>query len=111
MNKKRIYGVVLAVVGIIMLFTAQYIYKQVLEGKGQISQAQERVNQSNALFSLSPYSHQVGKELTNSAQSQISEGQKKVQFYEQVASLMYVGGIVVIVIGLGVVGFSYLKKK
>lgn len=104
------YGLAALVIGIAMLFISQSIYRQVLEGKEKIFQAQQRVDQGNSLFSLNPYAHELGKEITGSAQNQINEGQKKVQFYEQVASMTYVGGIIVIVIGLGVIVLSFIQK-
>jgi hypothetical protein len=110
MNRKKICAFVLMTIGVAVFFTSTYIQKQVLEGKGQISQAQEAVKQGNSLFSLAPYGHQIGKQITGSAEHHIAQGEQKIRFYEQVASLMYVGGIILMVIGLGFFGFSFLKR-
>lgn len=111
MSKKKIYATIVIVIGIAMLLASHSIQKQVTHGKIQIAEAQETVDRGNSLFSLSPYTHEIGKEVTGSAQKKITEGQHKVQFYEQVASLMFIGGVMIIVIGLGTLGFSFMQKK
>ena len=110
MNKKRTWGVVLTVIGIAAMVISGYIQKQVTEGKRQISSAQETMKQGDSLFSLAPYGHEIGQQFTGSAEHKIKEGEKQIHFYTQVASLMYVGGIILIVIGLGIFGFSFLKR-
>ncbi len=111
MSKKKIYAIIVIVIGIAMLFISHSIQKQVAQGKIQIAEAQETVDRGSSLFSLSPYAHEIGKEVTHSAQKKITEGQRKVEFYEQVASLLFIGGVMVIVIGLGGLGFCFTRKK
>jgi peptidoglycan hydrolase CwlO-like protein len=111
MNKKKTFAIALIIIGVIMMFTSHSIHDKVMEGKGQVAQAQETLDRGNSLFSLTPNTSELRKEITSSAQSKIDEGQKKIQFYEQLSSLLFIGGIVVIVIGIGTFFLAFLKKK
>ncbi len=108
MNSKRIIGIVLIVIGVVMFIFSNTISNQVAEGRGKISSAQKKVDTGNTLFSLTPESQQVGKMLTDSAQEKIDEGSVKADYYESMASSLKIGGIVAFIIG---VGFVFLGRK
>lgn len=108
MNSKRIIGIVLIVIGIVMFIFSNSISNQVAEGRGEISSAQEKVDTGSTLFSVTPQSKQVGKLITGSAQEKINEGSAKADYYESMAHSLKIGGIVVFIIGIGVV---FLGRK
>lgn len=108
---KRIIGIIIAVGGIVMIGIAHYIKGQVEEGKIQISEGQQQVDQTNKLFSMSPYTKGIGEGLTSSGQRQINQGKQDVAYYTMVANRLRIGGIVAIVVGLGVIFIGPRKKK
>ncbi len=113
MNFKRVLGIVLVIIGIAMYLMSNYIQQQVEEGKGQVSSAQKKVNQSNSLFSLSPnpVAEQIGKGFTDSAQKKINEGKLEIAKYEGMAGWLNTGGIVLVVIGACFFAFSFAGKR
>jgi hypothetical protein len=111
MNKKRILGIILLVVGFAMYLFSNYIEGQVTEGRKKISSAQKTVDQSNSLFSHNPYSEEIGKGITGSAQKKINEGKNEANTYEQMATWLHVGGAILIVVGAGIFIMSFMKKN
>lgn len=100
MSGKRIFGIILVLAGIALIFTANYISNQVEAGKEQISSAQKKVDQGNSLFSMSPYTKDVGQQITGSAQNKIDAGKLQVIQYETLAGKLKIGGIALIVVGV-----------
>lgn len=111
MNIKKILGIVLFVIGIALYFISNYIMDQVNEGKQKISSAQKQVDQSNDLFSLAPYGKDIGKELTNPAEKKIHAGQEQVNYYQNTAHFLHIGGVVLMVLGAGTFLIGFIKKK
>lgn len=111
MNAKRIVGSIAIVLGAGMYLMANYIAEQVAEGQGQINSAQKKVDTGNMLFSQSGYTKGVGEAITDSAQKQIDEGQMEVNKYTQIASGLHIGGILVFILGIGFLAYSFSGKK
>ncbi len=111
MSWKRIIGILLALAGIALVLTSNYISDQVEAGKEQINSAQEKVDKGSSLFSLSPYTKDVGKEITDSAQKKIDAGKLEVIQYETLAGKLKIGGIALIVVGGLLVIFGRRKKR
>jgi hypothetical protein len=110
MNGRRISGIIILIIGIVMYFFSNYITDQVNEGKKKVSNAQKKVNQGNSLFSLNPYTKEIGKAATNPAQQEINEGEQQISEYEQIAHWLYVGGVVVVILGAGIFVISFVGK-
>lgn len=111
MNFRRILGIILFIIGIAMLGTSYYIQGRVQEGKGEVSSAQKKVDKADALFSLSPYTKDVGKGITDSAQKKIDEGQQQIVHYTEMAKGLKIGGIVLLVIGAITVAIPRQSRK
>ncbi|MBS0615875.1 MAG: hypothetical protein JSR58_04920 [Verrucomicrobia bacterium] len=111
MSWKRILGIILVLGGVALLLVSNYIANQVEQGKEQISSAQKKVDQGNSLFSMSPYTKDVGEQITGSAQKKIDAGQQEVIQYETLAGQLKIGGIVVLVVGLLFVIFGRKRKS
>lgn len=109
MTGKRIFGILLVLVGIGMIFASVYIMGQVTQGREQISEAQEKVNKGKSLFNLNPITKEIGKGLTGSAEKKIEEGRQTADKYEELASWLKIVGIVFVV--LGGLGILFGKKK
>jgi uncharacterized protein YjeT (DUF2065 family) len=112
--KLRILGIIILVAGIVSICFSHYITTQIKEGKIKIEKGQKSVDQSSSLFSLNPYSKQVGQGMTSSAQKKIDEGKNEVARYEQIASTLQIFGTAGIVVGVGVTLFSFFgsgKKR
>lgn len=78
MNHKRNSAVLCLIAGAGLLAASFYIHGQVAEGREQISSAQKKVDQSNSLFSVSPYTKGVGNALTGSAQKRLTPAQLRL---------------------------------
>jgi hypothetical protein len=111
MNIRRTFGILIVIGGIALILFSQYIKGRVQEGEEQISSAQKKVNQGSGLFSLSPYTKQVGQSMTNSAQKKINEGKQQVGHYSQLADQLQIGGIVVLILGAIIVLIPRKSKR
>ena len=100
MNTRRILAIILLIIGLGLIGFSQYIKKQVAAGNVEISDAQKKVDESGALFSLSPYTKPVGKEFTGSAQKKIDSGKEEVRHYSELSYQLEIGGIVVALLGV-----------
>ncbi len=109
--KLRILGIIILLAGIVSICFSHYITTQIKEGKIKIDKGQKTVDQSSSLFSLNPYSKQVGQGMTSSAQKKIDEGKNEVARYEQIASTLQIFGIAGIVVGAGVTLFSFFGSR
>jgi ABC-type multidrug transport system permease subunit len=110
---KKILGIILLLIGLAMFFMSNYIAEQVLEGRQKIAKAQGNVDTGKKLFSLSPYTKGAGNLATSPVQKKIDAGKQEVSAYDQLAGRLYIGGIVVSIVGMGVIvwGFRGNKKK
>ncbi len=93
-------GVVVFIIGVAMLLGSFYIKTQVLEGRKQISSAQKSVDQSKGLFSLSPYTKDVGGMIAGSAENKIKAGSAEADRYEKIAGGLQIGGGALIILGI-----------
>ncbi len=107
---KRILTILLFLVGVASVGFGTYVNHQVDQGKQKIQSAQKSVDQSKELFSSTPYTKDIGDELTGSFQKKIDEGQVMVQKYAALASWMQTGGFVAAALGL-ILFFITLRKK
>ncbi|MCF7806060.1 MAG: hypothetical protein K9M07_03095 [Simkaniaceae bacterium] len=111
MDLKKIIGIILAVLGISLIFISGYIRGRVEEGKQEISSGQQTVDQTNKLFSITGPTKVVGDELTGSAQQEIDEGRSQVAHYERMASQLQIGGIILIIAGAGLFVYGFMKRR
>lgn len=102
MSVRKVYGVVMLVIGIVAFGLSMYIRDQVDEGREKVSSAQRRLDQGNSLFNLTPFTKQIGKGVTGGAQNKINEGILQIQKYNDFAAWLQVGGIVFMVVGAGI---------
>jgi hypothetical protein len=109
-NVKQVLGGIIFVGGLGLLYLAHYINVQVAAGNLEILSGQQKVNQVNGLFNMSPYTKDVGKGMTSGAQQQINEGKNTVEYYAMVANRCQIGGIAALVVGAGMV-FFFRKKR
>ena len=108
---KRILGSLIILAGIASILVANYIKQQVAEGKIKIANAQEKIEQGQGLFSLTPFTRQVGKSIDGRVETKIEEGNKKIEYYEDLEKKLEIGGIILIAIGIGVFFIPIHKKK
>lgn len=109
MNHKRNSAVLCLIAGAGLLAASFYIHGQVAEGREQISSAQKKVDQSNSLFSVSPYTKGVGNALTGSAQKKIDAGSAEAAHYEEMANMLKFGGFGLLI--LGAIIFVLSRKR
>jgi hypothetical protein len=107
-GKRTVSAVIILIVGIALIGFSRYITHEVESGKLQIADAQGKVDKGNSLFSGDPVTKQIGKGLTGGAQKKIDAGQQQINFYEGVASVTLIGGIVCVIVG---VSCFFLRKK
>lgn len=108
---RRVFGFLVALCGVALIIFSIYVKNQVASGEEQIASAQKKVNQGSSLFSMSPYTKEVGKEITGSAQKKINAGKEQVGYYTQMASWAQMGGIALLVLGAVIIFFPRSKKK
>lgn len=111
MNVKKIFAVIVFLIGVVMVGSSIYITKQIEEGKLQISNAERQLQQGSALFSLNPATKQIGQGITQSADRKIARANQDILTYTNLAQLLMVGGIIVIIIGLGMFVFACRSKR
>jgi hypothetical protein len=109
-NVKQVLGGIIFVGGLGLLYLAHYINVQVEAGNLEILSGQNKVNQMNSMFNMSPYTKGVGQGMTSGAQKQINEGKDTVEYYTAVANRCQIGGIAALVVGAGMI-FFFRKKK
>jgi hypothetical protein len=100
MNLRRILAIIALIIGLGLIGFSQYIKAEVAEGKQEIAGAQKSVDQGNSLFSLSPYTKDAGKILTDPAQKKIDEGKADVAHYATLSDQLEIGGIALSLLGL-----------
>lgn len=108
---KKIFAVIVFLVGVAMIGGSMYITKQIEEGKIQISNAERQLKQGSALFSINPVTKQIGEGITSSADRKIARANQDILTYTNLAQLLMVGGIIVVIIGLGMFVFALRTRK
>lgn len=107
---RRILGVIIIIVGIVMIFVSLHIEREIVQGKGKISSAQRQVDTGKGFFDLFPGTKPIGKELTRSAQEQIDQGKRDIVYYQKLSERLFYGGIVLIVLGILLLFLRRRKK-
>ncbi len=108
---KKILGSILLLIGLAMFFMSNYIAEQVLEGRQKIAKAQGQVDTGKKIFSLSPYTKGAGNLATSPIQKKIDAGKQEVSAYDELAHQLYIGGIVVSLVGISVIVWGFRSKK
>jgi predicted histidine transporter YuiF (NhaC family) len=111
LNTKRIVGLVLLICGVVLILFSSYIKHRVMEGRGQIADAEKKKEQADSLFSLDPATKVIGKAVTGSVEGKIQEGQEEADRYDKLAGWLQIGGIVCIVAGVAFVIFGRKKGR
>jgi hypothetical protein len=101
-NFKRILGIVSCVAGLVLIGVAFYIKGHVAEGKAQIAEGQQKIDQTKSLFSIVPQTKNLGDTFTSSGQKRIDAGQQQVAEYTALANKLQIAGIVLAIVGAGI---------
>ncbi len=111
MRGNRWAGICVCIAGAGLILTANYINQRVAEGKEQIREGEQKVSAGKILFSLTPYTKEIGqKAIFDSADSKIQAGKEEIAQYKGGAKQLQVGGVLLIVAGLGLF-FIFGKKS
>lgn len=110
MLTKRISGIIIVILGIFLILSSFYIKSRVSSGREQISEAKESVRKGKQLSDLNPFTKEVGKHITDSAERKIKEGSAEADTYDTIALWFQIGGSVFVVIGAGLIFVSRKKK-
>lgn len=113
MNLKRVFGFIVLIIGIVMLFVSNNIKEQVAAGTLKVKSAEKTVNQANTLFSLSPTAKQLTQGTMQGAQKKIAAGKEQIAYYTKLADELQLGGFVLIGAGILIIilGRKNTKKK
>ncbi len=93
-------GIIGIIIGLICIGSSLYIKKEVKEGQKKISSAEGNVDHGTALFSITPYTKDIGEGLSSPFRNKIDEGKKDVRYYNALSNWLMIGGIVFIVGGV-----------
>lgn len=114
MKGKKIVGIIVIIVGVVLFGVSNYIQNQIGEGKEKIAAAQKKLDQGQSLFSVSPVTKELGKGVISSGQKKINAANRTVAYYQDLAQKLQIGGIALVVVGalfLFVVKGQKKKKK
>ena len=112
MNVKRIIGIIVVIVGVVLLFVSANIKKQVAEGTLKVTKAEKSVSTANSLFSLSPTAKQLTQGSMKSAEKKIKAGKEDIAYYSKLADELQMGGFILIGAGILIVVLGgHTKKK
>lgn len=111
MNIKQVMGLLAIVVGIALIIFVVYGKQQVAIAKGEISDAKQKVDQGNQLFSLNPISKEVGKQVSGGISQKIQNAEHTVEYYENLFMWCQVGAVVLIVGGCGLIYFCRKGRR
>lgn len=93
MNKKRIIGIVILIIGVIAVIYANHL-------KGRIANAEGNVQRGTSLFGGNPVGEAVGGAM---------EG--KISSHKGPVMMLMIGGIILVVIGGGMALFCRAKRR
>jgi hypothetical protein len=91
MNRKRVIGIILIIVGIVAIFFVNF-------EKGRVSSAKKDISEGSSLFGSTPMGKEAGSFMEGSMM-------KKASQYDQPLMWIQVGGIALIVVGAGMAIF------
>ena len=111
MKKKRTTSIILIILGIGLYLFGNYIADEVSKGRKQITSGQESVDQVKKLSQFNPFTKEIGDMATDSAQKKIDKGKQDANKYQVLANWLHGGGIVIFVTGIGLLVFSFARKK
>jgi hypothetical protein len=111
MNKKKLIGTIVFLMGVCLIGISMYITSQVEQGKLKANRAQQQVDQGSGLFSGNPVTKEIGKGITGSAQRKIDEGMQQISDYTVIARIAQISGIILVILGLGVVFVGKPSRK
>ena len=97
MSTKRITGIIILIIGIIVILYANHL-------KGRIAEAEGNVQKGTSLFSGHSAGSQVGQAVGGAIEGKISS-------YSTPVMLLMIGGIVIAIIGAGMALFCKKKKR
>jgi len=106
---KRIVGICLIVLGLGLIASSFYIKSRVASGREQIAEAESAVRKGKQLFSINPFTKELGKGITDSVEKKIQAGSTKADRYATIAMWFQIVGGVCIVVGAGLIFFR--KRK
>lgn len=99
------------ILGIASYSSAVYIEDQVSSGKAKLKNAQKKIDQTDQMLSLSPYSAPLGRGLKEATKEKLDEGKKQIIYYTDMANHLKVIGYVLMGTGLISLLFTFRKKK
>lgn len=108
---KIILGTFILAGGLGMYFLSDYIAEQVLAGEKQIQSAQQTVDFTGDVLSLSPYTIGVGKMVKDTGQKKIDEGKQEVNKYKLLSKKLHTAGIWVSILGTGIIILGVFTKR
>jgi hypothetical protein len=108
---KKILGPLALIVGIIMILVSVYIKTQLEQGRALVGSAKEKVEAGKSLFSLSPYTKEVGKGITRGAERKIKEGEMEISKYGAISNFAMYSGIVLVIVGSVIFFLPKTRKK
>ena len=111
MKKKRTLGIILGVIGIVFLILAHFLNNALDSGRSQVRSGQAKVDTLNVLTDQTSYTKKVGRGATSSGQNKIDAGKATIASLEVVAVTLKVGGIILLIAGVGLVGFTYFRPR
>lgn len=100
MKKKKSFGVILIVLGLVLFGFAHYIKQQVAAGTLQVVSAQKGLNAGKGLFNLAPGGDKVGSAVTSPIQRKIDDGKGEISYYTNLANGLQILGIVCVAGGI-----------
>lgn len=109
MKTKKIFGIVLVILGVILLCGSFYIKSQVKAGQEKLSFAEETKDLGDKILSITPGTKEFGEHVTGSIQDKVREGKEQIAFYTTVANSLEIGGIISLILGIAL--FLICKKK
>ena len=109
MKLKKIGSLLFLLLGLCCVAGSYFILHEVKEGKKKIAHAEKKMDQGDALFSLSPATKELSKGLFETAQRKIEEGKQEVAKYESLAGWLQIAGFLFVALGAG--AFFVLRKK
>lgn len=100
-KKRKVWGVILIILGVILLSGSFYIKSQVKAGQKQVSQAESTTGFGDKILSLTPETKNLGDKLSSPIQDKVKEGKEQIAFYTNIANWLNILGIISIILGIG----------
>ena len=110
MNYKRIFGIATIVIGLTLVGGAAYIQILIDEGKGQILDAEKKIEEGFGFLNIHPLSRRLSKKAEEKAKGKLEEATTTVAKYEKIALYGFAGGAFLAIVGSVLVAYSKKKK-